>query len=57
MLDMSYIKGSEYKKKKEEDIAVLKLHMRLTLYGAASLTRKERAKLRRELFSVISRLS
>ena len=46
MLDMSYIKGSEYKKKKEEDIAVLKLHMRLTLYGAASLTRKERAKLR-----------
>ena len=43
---MSYIKGSEYKKKKEEDIAVLKLHMRLTLYGAASLTRKERAKLR-----------
>ena len=46
MLDLSYIKGSEYKKKKEEDLEILKLHMRMALYGAQSLTRKERGKLR-----------
>ena len=47
VLDLSAIKGGEYKAKKALELELLKLKMRMQLYGAQSLTKKERAKLRK----------
>ena len=47
VLDQSVIKSGEYKQKKELELDLLKLKIRMQLYGLKSLNTKERRKLRK----------